>query len=121
MGLHAKEPTLKGPMLGQLFETMVLSEWIKAFCHRGKMPELYYWRSRTGMEVDLIVDRNGRLYPVEIKATSTLLPRHVESLSRWRALAGDLASEGVIVANISKSFTLKECRAISWQMGMDML
>lgn len=121
MGLHAKEPTLKGPMLGQLFETMVLSEWIKAFCHRGEMPELYYWRSRAGMEVDLIVDRNGRLYPVEIKATSTLLPRHVESLSRWRALAGHLASEGVVVADISKTFRLKGCRAISWQMGLDML
>ena len=121
MGLHAKEPTLHGPMIGHLFETMVLSEWIKAFYHRGEKPELYYWRSRTGMEVDLVVDRNGRLYPLEIKATSTLLPRHVESLGRWRAMAGDLASEGVIVANISKSFTLKECRAISWQMSLDML
>ena len=87
----------------------------------GERPELYYWRSRTGMEVDLVVDRNGRLYPLEIKATSTLLPRHIEPLGRWRAMAGDLASEGLIVANISKTFTLKECRAISWQIGLDML
>jgi predicted AAA+ superfamily ATPase len=121
MGLHASEPTLQGPMIGPLFETMVVSEWIKAFYHRGERPELYYWRSKAGVEVDLIVDRNGRLYPIEIKATSTLLPAHAKSLNRWRVLAGDLASEGIIVANISETFTLKYCQAISWEKGLDML
>jgi len=40
-------------MIGPLFETMVVSEWIKAFYHRGERPELYYWRSKAGVEVDL--------------------------------------------------------------------
>lgn len=121
MGLHAKEPTLQGPMLGQIFETVVVSEWIKAFHHRGERPELYYWRSRGGMEVDLIVDRNGRLHPIEIKAASTLLPRHAESVSKWGELAGDLFSKGVIVADISEPFALKGCLAVSWRAGLDML
>jgi predicted AAA+ superfamily ATPase len=121
LGLHLSEPTLQGPMIGPLFETIVVSEWIKAFYHRGERPELYYWRSKAGIEVDLIVDRNGKLYPIEIKATSTLLPAHIEPLNRWRALAGDLASEGIIVADISQTFTLKGCRAISWQAGLDMV
>jgi predicted AAA+ superfamily ATPase len=121
LGLHLSEPTLQGPMIGPLFETIVVSEWIKAFYHRGERPELYYWRSKAGIEVDLIVDRNGKLYPIEIKATSTLLPAHIEPLNRWRALAEDLASEGIIVADISQTFTLKGCRAISWQAGLDMV
>jgi predicted AAA+ superfamily ATPase len=121
MGLHAKEPTLQGPMIGALFETVVVSEWIKAFYHRGERPELYYWRSGAGMEVDLIVDRNGRLHPIEIKATSTLLPRHAESLNKWRAIAGKLSSKGVIVADIPRSFALKDCRAISWRRCLDSL
>jgi len=120
LGLHAAEPTLQGPMLGQLFETMVVSEWIKAFYHRGEKPELYYWRSKSGVEVDLIIDRNGKLYPIEIKATSTLLPAHAEGLKRWRALAGNIASEGAIVANISETSRLKGCKAISWENGLDM-
>ena len=66
------------------------------------------------------MDRNGRLYPIEIKATSTLLPAHAESLNRWRALAGDLASEGIIVANISETLRLKDCQAIPWGKGLDM-
>ncbi|MBW1690663.1 MAG: DUF4143 domain-containing protein, partial [Deltaproteobacteria bacterium] len=121
LGLHASEPTLQGPMIGPLFETMVVSEWIKAFYHRGERPELYYWRSKAGVEVDLIIDRNGRLYPIEIKATSTLFPGHAESLNRWRALAGDLASAGIIVANLSETVRLKDCQAIPWEKGLDMI
>jgi hypothetical protein len=114
LGLHDAEATLKGPMIGSLFETAVVSEWVKAFYHRGERPELYYWRSKTGIEVDLIVDRNGRLYPIEVKASSTLLPPHTASLNKWRALSASAAAKGIIVAPISHRFSLKECRAIPW-------
>ena len=112
------QPMLHGPLIGQLFETMVVSKWLKAFYHRGKTLELYYWRSKGGMAVDHIVNRDGRLYPIEIK--STLLPGHMGPLIRWRELAGDLASAGIVIANISETFTLKYCRAISWETGLDM-
>jgi hypothetical protein len=101
-------------MIGQLFETAVISEWVKAFYHRGERPELYYWRSKTGIEVDLIVDRNARLYPLEVKATSTILPSHLGPMNTWRALAGNTAAQGVIVAPISHPFSLRECHAIPW-------
>ncbi len=120
MGLHASEPMLKGPTIGALFETMMVSEWIKTFYHRGEPPELYYWRSKRGLEVDLIIDRNNRLYPIEMKATSTLLPRHAKALQEWRDLAGEVAATGTIVANIPDSFTLKDCRAISWKHSPEM-
>ncbi len=119
LGLHAGEPTLKGPMIGPLFETMVVLEWVKVFYHRGERPELYYWRSKTGMEVDLIIDRNGRLYPIEIKATSTVLPGHLESLTRWREMAGSIASEGLLVASVSEPFTLRDCRVTPWQSTVE--
>ena len=119
LGLHAGEPTLKGPMIGPLFETMVVLEWVKVFYHRGERPELYYWRSKTGMEVDLIIDRNGRLYPIEIKATSTVLPGHLEALTRWREMAGSIASEGLLVASVSEPFTLRDCRVTPWQSTVE--
>jgi predicted AAA+ superfamily ATPase len=119
MGLHAAEPLKKGPMLGPLFETLVVSEWVKAFYHRGERPELFYWRSKSGLEVDLLIDRNGRLYPLEIKATATLLPGHAESLLKWKELAHGSADGGVIVANIEQPFAFKGLKAISWWNGMD--
>lgn len=121
LGLHSREPVLQGPMIGPLFETLVVSEWIKAFYHRGERPELYYWRSKNGVEVDMIVDRNGKLFPIEIKSTSTLLPGHAESLRKWQSLAGDLATDGLIVANSSETVSLKGCRVMSWEKGLDLV
>jgi len=117
IGLHAEEPLKKGPMIGPLFETMVVTEWVKAFCHRGQPAELYYWRSKNGLEVDLIVDRNGRLHPIEIKATATLLPGHAEALLKWRQLAGTAAQGGMIVADIDQPFGFKGLKAVGWRDG----
>lgn len=121
LGLHAREPLMQGPMRGPIFETMVVAEWVKAFCNRGERPELYYWRSKAGIEVDLIIDRNGRLYPIEIKATSTVQPGHAENLNKWRELAGDMAARGLIIADVAESFEIKGCRAISWETGLDFM
>ncbi len=119
MGLHAREPTVRGPLIGALFETMVIAEWVKAFYHRGEKPELYFWRSKSGMEINLIVDRNGVLNPVEIKSTSTLLPGHVRNLNEWKNLAKNLTTSGIIVANINEPFNLKGHRAVPWKYGLD--
>ena len=115
MGLHSPEPLRKGPMIGPLFETLVVAEWVKTFYHRGERPELFYWRSKLGLEVDLIIDRNGKLYPMEIKATATLLPGHVDSLLKWKELAGEAASGGLVIANIEQPWVYKGLRALSWQ------
>ncbi len=118
LGLHSREPILKGPMIGPLFETMVVSEWVKAFHHRGEKPDLYFWRSRGGMEVDLLVDRNNRLYPIESKATATVLPGHTVPLNAWRALAGNRASEGIIVSMAPEPFNVKTCHVLPWAMAL---
>lgn len=107
---------MKGPMIGPLLETLIVSEWVKAFLHRGEKPELFYWRSKGGLEIDLVIDRNRRLYPIETKASATLFPRHAEGLTQWRALAGDSAAPScLIIANIDSPASIKGCRAVSWR------
>ena len=118
MGLHASEPLLNGPMIGHLFETVVISEWVKAFYHRGEKPELFYWRSKAGLEIDLLIDRNHFLFPLETKASATLLPGHAKALNKWRNLAGKETVKGVIVANIDKPMEVSGCRAISWKNAL---
>jgi len=107
-------------MFGPLFKTMIVTEWIKAFYNRGERPELYYWRSKSGAEVDLIIDRNGKLYPIEVKSTSTLLPGHKESLMKYLNLAGSRAEKGAIIADVPEAFDMKGCRVIPWAQGLDM-
>ncbi|MBI4879760.1 MAG: ATP-binding protein [Planctomycetes bacterium] len=113
LGLHQREALLKGPSLGQVFETAVVAEWVKAFAHRGEPASLYFHRS-PGFEVDLIVERNQRLYGIEVKATSTPVPRHANSLRKWLCLAGDRA-RGVVACAIDRPAPIGPgVRAVPW-------
>jgi predicted AAA+ superfamily ATPase len=116
-GQHDEEAVLHGPMAGALFETAVVSELAKAFLHRGMPPELWYWRSRDGWEVDLLVAHRGKLHPVELKLTSTPRPQHGAAAARWRAMAGDEAGSGLVVANVREPTSLLPgIRVTSWDM-----
>ncbi|NOY44403.1 MAG: ATP-binding protein [Deltaproteobacteria bacterium] len=117
MGLHTPEAALQSAFAGPLVETSVLSEWIKAFRHRGERPGLFYWRSGSGLEVDLIIEWGGHLYAVEVKATATPVPNHANALSRWLRLAGGSA-RGVIACNIERPCTLRPgIRAVPWHLA----
>ena len=54
---------------GHIFETFVISEIIKSFTNSGMNASryLYYYRDNNGHEIDLIIDYNNKLYPIEIK------------------------------------------------------
>lgn len=89
---------LAGQMGGALFEGMVVTEAVKTFVNRGQRPDLYFWRSHDGLEVDLIIRVNGRLLPVEIKFTATPSSGFLAPLDKFKALAGKDASDtGVLV------------------------
>lgn len=89
---------LAGPMGGPLLEGWVVTEAVKAFMSVGRKPELYFWRSHDGLEVDLLIVINGKLQPVEIKLTATPGAGHVEPINRFLAIAGDEASgQGLLV------------------------
>lgn len=105
VGFHTEEATLHGPMLGSLMETVVVSEWVKAFRHRGEIPSLYFWRSRDGLELDLLIERNGKLYPIEVKASSTVVPGMADAMNKWFALSKS-SRQGVIMADIPEIVSL---------------
>jgi len=97
------EAALAGAMGGALFEGWVVSETVKALTSQGKRPELYFWRSHDGLEVDLLLRSGNHLIPVEIKLTASPTGRHVDPLERFKRLAGDVAAkEGILVCRVSE-------------------
>ncbi len=56
-----------GILSGALMETYVISEIIKSYIHNGLQPNMYFYRDKTGKEIDLILEQNLTLYPIEIK------------------------------------------------------
>ena len=82
---------------GAIFETFVVSEYLKAFTHRGVNSPLYFWRDRTGHEVDLVIDDGTRLLPVEMKAGLTLSGALYDGLDWFCARGDPAARRGVLV------------------------
>ncbi len=59
-----------GALSGSILETYVVSEILKSYWHNGKQQDLYFYRDKDKKEIDLIIEQNGKLYPVEIKRKS---------------------------------------------------
>ena len=58
-------------MNGALLETYAVSESMKSYQNVGLEPYLYYYRDRDAKEIDLIIEGDGKLCPLEIKKTAT--------------------------------------------------
>ncbi|MFA6244978.1 MAG: DUF4143 domain-containing protein, partial [Candidatus Hydrogenedentales bacterium] len=97
VGLRDPEHAAAGPMAGQLFETAVVMEVVKAYTNRGEEPVIYYWRTSTGEEVDLLVEHDGMLIPIEIKATATPRPEMAAGIARLQEDLGAKASSGYLI------------------------
>ena len=73
----------RDPLMGNLFENMVVVEALKARLNQGKMPNLYFYRDAKGNEVDLILSHHRKLHPIEIKAAMTYSPDMTKGLSHF--------------------------------------
>ena len=60
-GLKDQDHAAAGPLGGAIFETAVLLEIVKAFVSRGEEPQIHFWRTSAGVEVDLVVEAGGKL------------------------------------------------------------
>ena len=60
----------KGAMSGALLENFTISEIAKSYQNAGRSPYLYFYRDRDAKEIDVVLEENGKLYPLEIKKTA---------------------------------------------------
>lgn len=69
-GWKTNEVLENGAMSGAFFENYVISEIRKSYIHNGKIPSLFFYRDKDKKEIDLLIEENNVLYPVEIKKKS---------------------------------------------------
>ena len=88
LGLREPAQVARDPLVGQIFENLVVIECLKARYNRGEMPDLHFFRDSNRQEVDLISPAAGGLLAAEIKASSTFHTSLLAGLRRFRDLAG---------------------------------
>jgi predicted AAA+ superfamily ATPase len=64
------ETLQNGAMSGAILENFVVSELVKGYQNAGLEPYIYYYRDRDGREIDVLLESDGKLFPIEIKKTA---------------------------------------------------
>ncbi|WP_313165160.1 ATP-binding protein [Sedimentibacter sp.] len=92
-----------GAMSGAFFETFVVSEILKSYYNSGILePSIYYYRDKDAKEIDLIIEQNGILHPVEIKKTANPGKEHIENFSVLDKVSGMSVGTGCVVCMYDK-------------------
>ncbi len=62
---------MNGAMCGAIFENYAVSEIMKSYNNCGLTSYMYYYRDKDAKEIDVILENDGKLYPIEIKKSSS--------------------------------------------------
>ena len=64
------ETLASGAMSGAILENYVVSEIRKSYLNQGKEAFMYYYRDKDAKEIDLVLEQDGELHPIEIKKSA---------------------------------------------------
>lgn len=98
-----------GAMAGAFFESFVISEILKSYYNAGILdPSIYYYRDKDGKEIDILIEQNGVLYPIEIKKTANPSKEHIESFLALEKLNGLTIGSGGVICMYDKITNLND-------------
>ena len=100
---------------GALFETFVIGELLKRRFNQGLASNLYFWRSNTGDEVDVLIEEGEKLMPVEIKSGQTFGADFLTGLNKWSGQAGEAALPAQLVYGGDESMVRGGVSVHSWK------
>jgi predicted AAA+ superfamily ATPase len=115
LGIQTPEQLTTHPLRGNIFETLIVSELMKAAFNRGEKPALYFWRDSTGNEVDVIMEQGSGLLPIEIKSGRTLAHDSFAGIGKWTARAGKSAVHPTLVYGGDESYSHQGIGILSWR------
>ncbi|MCY3853640.1 MAG: ATP-binding protein [Gammaproteobacteria bacterium] len=96
-GLRDPLHAASGPMGRAIMETAVLSEIVRTLTHRGIDPQVYFWRTAAGTEVDFVVETPSGLVPIEVKLSATPRPAMATAIKTFKKDTGSNAMSGYVV------------------------
>lgn len=98
LGIQSVQTLALSPFRGHLFECLMISDIYKQYFNLGYRPSAYFWRDQNGrIEVDCIIDRAGKLIPIELKSGETIASSFFDSLIAWDEISGTSPEENYII------------------------
>lgn len=112
--ISTPQALLGHPMYGRIFETWVITKLIALCDLLPGRPGLYHWRTNGGAEVDLVLEYNGKVFPVEIKGKNHISKHDTSGLKAFFETY-KIAGQGMIIYSGRENYTLdNNISVISW-------
>ena len=98
-----------GAQAGSIFENFVISEILKSHLNAGKtISSIYYYRDRDQRKIDVVIEEDGKLYPIEVKMTGNPTKAMGKHFSALVNIPGKTRQPGIILCQYDKKLYLKE-------------
>ena len=103
------DTTRTGAQAGSIFENFVVSEILKSHLNAGKtISSIYYYRDRDQREIDVVIEEDGKLYPIEVKMTGNPTKAMGKHFSALDNIPDKIRQPGIILCQYDKKLYLKE-------------
>jgi len=106
LGIEKPNQITRDPLVGQVFENLIVIECLKERLNQGNLPNLYFYRDSNGNEVDIIYQNGRELTAIEVKSSSTYKSTLLKGLKKMAKLSPSLthsyliyAGEGISLSN----------------------
>jgi len=100
---------------GEHLENIVAQDLIAWRDARAMPPELFYWRTSKGYEVDFVIDSGATLLPIEVKATASPSTKDIASMQVFLEEYSDQARAGILLYTGDRTFWVaKNVLAVPW-------
>ncbi len=100
---------------GNLFETFIISEIVKERFNGGRETNCFYWQDKTGHEIDCLVEKGGKLMPVEIKSGRTPSIDYFKYIKYFNNLSGVSSSDAYVIYGGNASQKRSQGNLLSWK------
>lgn len=81
---------------GHYLETYIISEIIKSYNAVGIEPKISYYRDKEKNEIDLIIEKNNKVYPFEIKKTANPTKAMIKNFEKLNDINKEVEAGGII-------------------------
>ncbi len=114
LGIETPEQVTRDPLIGGLFENMVVLEAVKTRLNKGFDPNLFYFRDNNKNEVDLIYKKQRMLTPIEIKSAMTFNEKLLKGIAYFQRTSNQ-AQKGYLVYSGDLTFEKDNVHVINFK------
>ena len=117
LGIYEEAQLNRDPLRGNLFENLVILEKIKQAFNTTKPSNFWYYRTSSGIEVDLVEENGRTLTPTEIKSAASFNSSFCKNLTVFKSeYPKESAGENIVYAG-SENFTYKGIRVCNFELS----